>query len=151
MECILEKLTRDLTHKCVEYATSNQLSIDEDWLQSKIKQRIMEKKISFVDPDTCKLTKEQRCTARLWDGGKGTQCTHRRVKDTYCGKHMDMLQRYNVLRFGDIQQQKPPCDLIKQNNELLSWVDPDPLNRLQKVLDQQSRQIIVATPHLILD
>ena len=149
MECILEKLRNDLTQKTHEYAKRTQINLDEEWLQQRITEKLRETKISFYQ-DPCKLSEGERCTARVWNGGKGTQCTHRRLQDSYCGKHRDMLTRYNVLRFGDISEEKPSTDLIKQNGEQLPWIDPDPLNQLQKVVDQQSKKLIYATPHLVL-
>lgn len=149
MECILEKLRRDLTQASLEYAVKKHIDLDKDWLHQRITNKLGETKISFYH-DPCKLSDVERCTARVWNGGKGTQCTHRRMGGSYCGKHRDMIARYNVLRFGDISEEKPSTDLIKQNGEKLSWIDPDPLNQLQKVVDQQSKKLIYATPHLVL-
>ena len=99
MECILEKLSRDLTQASLEYAMEKHIDLDKEWLHQRITNKLSETKILYHDP--CKLSEAERCTARVWNGGKGTQCTHRRIGSSYCGKHRDMIARYNVLRFGD--------------------------------------------------
>ena len=55
---------------------------------------------------------------------------------------------------GDIRDKKPTHDLIKLKNglsEKLYWVDPNPINQLQSVLNQQKRKVILSTPTLIID
>ena len=63
-----------------------------------------------------------------------------------------MLKYDGILRFGDIREEKPIYDLIKQKQgelEELHWLHSDPIQQLQNVLDLQSQKIIYAGPHLI--
>ena len=65
-----------------------------------------------------------------------------------------MLKQEGVLRFGDIREKKPTHDLIKLKNgisEKLDWIEPNPLQQLQNVLDQQSRKVISTTPKLLVN
>ena len=51
MECILEKLRRDLTQASLEYATEKHIDLDKEWLHQRITNKLSETKISFYrDP-----------------------------------------------------------------------------------------------------
>jgi len=148
MECLQLKLKKELFEKCMDYNKD----IDEDWLTDRIKHYVTEYPISFQS-DTCKHPPNERCTARLWKDRTGLQCTHKRKDGRYCIKHNTMLNEHEVLRFGDIREDKPMCDLIKLKNgktERLDWLDPDPLKQLQSVLNQQKRKVILSAPKLIV-
>ena len=65
-----------------------------------------------------------------------------------------MLNEEGVLRFGDIKDDRPSHDLIKKKNniiEKLHWIDSDPLNQLQGVLDMQCKKVVYSAPKLIVN
>ena len=149
MEILQLKMTKDLLKMSLDY--SKETNIDSDWIQDRIKFHMNEHKMSFPEP----RNDESKCNARIWNLGKGEkQCTHKRVEGSYCDKHNRMLKIDGVLRFGDMIDKKPTHDLIKLKNgisEKLNWVDPNPLQQLQIVLDQQSRKVILTTPRLLVN
>lgn len=65
--------------------------------------------------------KKNRCMARLWNDHYGGQCSCSRKKGDYCIKHSNMIQKYGVLRFGRIDEDRPIRDNI--NNNELHWRD----------------------------
>ena len=87
---------------------------------------------------------ETKCQARLWS--KGLQCDHCKADgQEYCNKHLDMIRYYGILRFGDIKDKKPKYDLIKLKEgkkEKLNWIEPNPLIRLENLLDKQQKKMI---------
>ena len=87
---------------------------------------------------------ETKCQARLWS--KGLQCDHSKTEcSDYCNKHQDMIRYYGTLRFGDIKDKKPKYDLIKLKDgkkERLNWIEPNPLIRLENLLDKQQQKMI---------
>jgi hypothetical protein len=87
---------------------------------------------------------ENKCQARLWS--KGLQCDHSKTEcSDYCNKHQDMIRYYGILRFGDIKDKKPKYDLIKLKEckkEKLNWIEPNPLIRLENLLDKQQHKMI---------
>jgi len=158
MDVIQIKMKRDLLKMSLEY--SENLDIDKDefseWIHKRIEHYISEKKMSFdqllID---AKHPLETRCNARLYTNRTGKdQCTHQRMKDsTYCQKHTQMIKREGVLRFGDIGEEIPNYDLIKQKqgiSERIYWEHSDPIQQLQQILDQQKRKVILSTPKLVL-
>ena len=158
MDIIQIKLKRDLLKMSLEYSVD--LDIDKkeftEWINKRIEHYINEKKMSF-DPLLIKSNHplETRCTARLYANRTGKdQCTHKRIKEsTYCQKHLLMLKHQGVLRFGDISEEIPHYDLIKQKQgiiEQIYWEDSDPLQQLQQILNQQKRKVILSTPKLVL-
>ena len=87
---------------------------------------------------------ENKCHARLWS--KGLQCDHNKSEGCqYCNKHEAMIRYYGTLRFGDIKDKKPKYDLIKLKQgkkEKLNWIEPNPLIRLENLLDKQQKKMI---------
>ena len=56
-----------------------------------------------------------------------------------------MIRYYGLLRFGDIKDKKPKYDLVKLKEgkkEKLNWVEPNPLIRLENLLDKQQQKMI---------
>ena len=54
-----------------------------------------------------------------------------------------MVRFYGTLRFGDIREKRPKYDLIKLKEgkkEKLTWIQQDPLLRLQNLLDKQQKK-----------
>ena len=158
MEILYLKLKQDLLQKSLEYYNEGDEGDEGDeeefkeWVTQRIESYISEKKIYFSSTKKCKVRDCERCSARLWDTGE--RCTHKIKEGNYCKKHNTMLEREGVLRFGDIRDKKPTHDLIKLKNghsEKLYWVDPNPINQLQSVLNQQKYKIILSTPKLIVD
>ena len=117
MDIIQLKLKKDLLEKCAEYIKDVDIDKEEftTWITQRIDHHISQKKITFTT-NSCKHCSKDRCTARIWKDNAGVQCTHRRVSITYCKKHETMLQEEGVLRFGDIREPQPTCDLIKLRN-----------------------------------
>jgi len=151
MDILHLKMQRDLLKMSLNYIKD--LDIDKDefniWISRRIDYHIGKNKMTF-DKST---TDETTCTARMWNGGVPKQCTHKRIHGTYCNKHATMISEQSVLRFGDIKDPKPQYDLIKQKNgrkEKLNWIPSDPLDRLQQVLNQQKKKVILAAPKLIV-
>jgi len=132
----------------LDYANETNGDVDSDWIQDRIQFHMNEHKMSFPEL----RNDESKCTARLWQDGR--QCKYTRVEGCYCGKHSIMLKQEGVLRFGDIREKKPTHDLIKLKNgysEKLNWTEPNPLQQLQTMLDQQSRKVILTTPRLLVN
>jgi hypothetical protein len=151
MEILHLKMAKDLVKMSLDYANETNGDVDSEWIQDRIQFHMNEHKMSFPEL----RNDESKCTARLWNLGKGEkQCTHKRVEGPYCDKHNRMLKLDGVLRFGDIRDKKPTHDLIKLKNgysEKLNWTEPNPLQQLQNVLDQQSRKVILTTPRLLVN
>mgnify|MGYP001405105480 CR=1 FL=1 len=155
MELLHEKLKRDLLQKSLEYYNEGDEGDKEEfkeWVTQRIYSYMNNKNISFSFTKECKVRDCERCNARLWDTGE--RCTHKIKEGNYCKKHHEMIKREGLLRFGDIRDKRPTHDLIKLKNghsEKLYWVDPNPLNQLQSVLNQHKRKVILSTPTLIID
>ena len=148
MEILQLKMVKDLLKMSLDYAKEMNVEVDSEWIQDRIKFHMNEHKMSFPEL----RNDESKCTARLWQDGR--QCSSNRVEGCYCGKHDRMLKHEGVLRFGDIREKKPTHDLIKLKNgisEKLDWIEPNPLQQLQNVLDQQSRKVILTTPKLLVN
>jgi len=158
MEVIQIKLKRDLLKMSLECSADLDIDKEEftEWINTRIDYHMNQKKITF-QPLVVKSKHSigSRCKARLYTNRTGKdQCTHQCIKDTpYCLKHTTMLEREKVLRFGDISEEIPQYDLIKQKqgiSERLYWEHSDPIQQLQGVLDLQNRKVIISTPRLIL-
>ena len=149
MEILQLKLKQDLVQLAQEYSKETVVS---KWIEKRIDSYVDETKMSF---DTELQIKDTCCCARLWNKGQGEkQCTHKRITGDYCDKHNRMLKYDTVLRFGDIREERPNYDLIKQTNgqtERLHWTDHNPVSRLQGVLDKQSKKVILVTPTLLVN
>ena len=63
--------------------------------------------------------KINKCHARLWNNGYECQCSNKIIDDNLCKKHINMLEKYKVLRFGYINEPLPRHDLINYNS--LKW------------------------------
>ena len=63
--------------------------------------------------------KKNKCQARLWNNGYECQCSNTITDNLLCKKHINMLEKYNTLRFGYINEPLPRNDLI--NNNSLKW------------------------------
>ena len=148
MEILHLKLKKDLLKLALDYYDKS----DEKWLTDKIDSYMNNKKILFSFNET--RVDPMKCSARIWDNGKGEkQCTHKIKEGCHCKKHHEMIKE-GVLRFGDIRDKKPTHDLIKLKNghsEKLNWVDPNPINQLQSVLNKQRKKVLLSTPKLIID
>jgi hypothetical protein len=146
MDILVLKLKQDCKQALTKYATSN--NYPESEIDSLIE--------SYVNPSLFNFKKKEinpcKCQARKWD--KGEQCTNNKTDDSdYCGTHLGTYLLYGTLRFGDMREPKPKYDLIKLSKgikEKLNWVHPDPLIRLQNVLDKQQKKIIEDTPKSIV-
>lgn len=152
MEILHLKLKKDLLKLALDYNKNKSEEEFKKWVTQRIDSYTSEKKISFSSTKECKVRDCERCNARLWDTGE--RCTHKIKEGNYCKKHNTMLEREGVLRFGDIRDKRPTHDLIKLkdgHSEKLNWVDPNPLDRLQSVLNQQQNKVILSTPKLIID
>ena len=152
MEILHLKLKKDLLKLALDYNKNKSEEEFKKWVTQRIDSYISEKKISFSFTKECKVRDCERCNARLWDTGE--RCTHKIKEGNYCKKHNTMLEREGVLRFGDIRDKRPTHDLIKLKNghsEKLYWVDPNPINQLQSVLNQQQNKVILSTPKLIVN
>lgn len=63
--------------------------------------------------------KTNKCHARLWNNGYACQCSNKIINNNLCKKHINMLKKYEILRFGYINEPLPRYDLI--NNNSLKW------------------------------
>jgi len=143
---IILKLKQDLLKNLTIYCDEN--NFKKDNLQLLINKYVKHELFSFYKPPEINC---EKCHARLWD--KGLQCTHYKKEGDYCNKHNRMIKIDGLLRFGDIREEKPKYDLIKLKDgkrEKLNWINPDPINRLQELLDKHQRKLIQTTPQLIL-
>jgi hypothetical protein len=148
MDILCLKLHDDLTHKLTEYIHDMEYDIPNNL--SDMITEVIDPSL-FIFPQKTEY-RPHMCHARIWD--KGLQCNHASVEGgNYCGRHLDMINYYGILRFGDITDKKPVYDLIKLragHKEKLRWIQPDPIQRLQHLLDKQQLKVIRATPHLIV-
>ena len=149
MEILRIKLQHELTTKLTEYANKKNYENATEIINHMISLKTKKDNLfTFSVPSY----NESACQARLWD--KGTQCSHSKYRDSdYCDKHQDMIRCYGVLRFGDIREKKPIHDLIKLKEgkkERLQWIHPDPMIRLQDLLDKQQKKIIYSSPTLLV-
>ena len=158
MEILQLKMKQDLLKMSLEYTENLDIDKDEftNWITHRIDYYIDKEKISFSrDKDSPENNNKSHCSARVWNGGQGEkQCSHNRVNGTHFVKHEKMLNEEGVLRFGDIRDPRPSHDLIKKKNgtiEKLHWIDPNPIQQIQTVLDQQRRKVILSTPKLIVN
>lgn len=148
MDILLLKLKQELEIELNEYIetkSEGNTTVDiKSIIDEKVKPELFQ--LSINDYDECK------CNARLWD--KGYQCTHTKKSDSdYCDKHNRMIRYEGVLRFGDIREPKPKYDQIKLKNGIkdkLNWIHPDPLIRLQNLLDKHQKKLIEAAPKLVV-
>ena len=162
MDIIKIKMMKDIRSMSDDYMEQLTISnpgiesnVDKDEYSNWIKNRIS----IYIDKKTMSFSKDtdskDKCTARLWNGGQGAkQCTHDKTTDQYCEKHNKMLNCEGVLRFGDMRDPRPSHDLIKKKNnitERLNWVNPDPLNQLQGILDMQCKKVVYCAPRLIVN
>jgi len=167
MEILQLKMKKDLLKMSLDYIDKYDIDETESsetessetesskWINTRIEYHINKLGITFHSIDKSKQSIESRCKARLYTNRTGQdQCTHQCIKDTsYCHKHSTMLEREGVLRFGDICEEIPQYDLIKQKHgisERIYWEHSDPLQQLQQILDLQKRKVILSTPKLIL-
>jgi len=157
MDILRIKFKKDLLQLCLDYGQGRDINSDEfsQWVSKRIDDIISDIDISFESfLSKSKHPLETRCTARLFANKTGKdQCTHRRVKDSYCKKHATMLKNEGILRFGDINEKAPSYDLIKHKQGILEtivWIDDDPLKQLQSILNQQIIKVLSSTPKLIL-
>jgi len=154
MEILHLKLKKDLLKLALDYNKDKSEEEFTEWVTQRIDSYISEKKISFSFTNENRLD-PTKCSARMWNNGTGEkQCTHKISESCHCKKHNTMLEREGLLRFGDIRDKRPTHDLIKLKNgeiEKLHWIDPNPLNRLQSVLNQQERKVVLSTPKLIVN
>jgi hypothetical protein len=163
MDILHKKMANDLVKMSFEYVSQDDRynALDKDWLLSRIQVHMKEHKMSIPELGMCvsKHNPDTRCCARLWKNKTGKdQCTHARMLEDgvgdYCDKHHRMLKLDGVLRFGDIREGKPTHDLIKLNKgicEELHWIEPDPIQQLQHVLNHQSHKVIVTAPRLVVN
>lgn len=63
--------------------------------------------------------KKNICKCRTWSNGYGLQCSNTIKKNDLCKTHNNMLDKYGVLRYGNIDLDKPRHDFI--NGKLLNW------------------------------
>ena len=85
--------------------------------------------------------------------GKKVYSAHAKKNGDYCDKHNRMIKIDGLLRFGDIREERPAYDLIKQQQGdlvRLQWIEPDPMKRLQNLLDKQQQKIINSTSRIYL-
>ena len=166
MDIIKIKMMKDLCSMSDDYMKQLTISnpgiesnVDKDeysnWIKNRISIYIDNKTISFSKDGSRNSRGQHKCTARLWNRGQGAkQCTHDKTTDQYCEKHNKMLHCEGVLRFGDMRDPRPSHDLIKKKNnitERLNWVNPDPLNQLQGILDMQCKKVVYCAPRLIVN
>ncbi len=153
MDILHLKLKKDLLKLALDYNKDKSEEEFKEWVTQKI-DSYMNKKISFSFTNETRVD-PIKCSARVWNEGKGQkQCTHKISDGCYCKKHNTMIEKNGLLRFGDIRDKRPTHDLIKLKNghsEKLYWVDPNPMNQLQSVLNQERKKVILSTPKLIVD
>lgn len=63
--------------------------------------------------------KKNICKCRTWSNGHGLQCSNTIKKNDLCKTHNNMLDKYGVLRYGNIDLPKPRHDFI--NGKVLNW------------------------------
>jgi hypothetical protein len=153
-EVLTIKLKRDLLKASQGYAAELGVELDSDFINEKIQEHTQSISFDFNKPyyKTSKISKEDRCCARIWKSEVDYWCGHRKTRGDYCDKHNQMISEHGVLRFDDIRNPPPKHDLIKLKTgerERLYYTSP-PEKRLQSVLDTQQRKVILATPKLIV-
>tara|TARA_B110000285_G_C15099882_1_gene604358 strand:- start:1248 stop:1688 length:441 start_codon:yes stop_codon:yes gene_type:complete len=138
MDLLCLKLKKDLKSELDVYTKEKGYPVENlgTLIDDAVKPELFHFKIQEYD--------ETKCQARLWS--KGLQCDHSKTEcSDYCNKHQDMIRYYGTLRFGDIKDKKPKYDLIKLKDgekERLNWIEPNPLIRLENLLDKQQQKMI---------
>lgn len=153
MDILCLKLKKDLSEKLKEYSQmmdyTSCVNYDEQYIDDIVEKHVSPEVFQF---NVKQEYDETKCQARLWD--KGLQCNHSKCPDSdYCDKHHNMIRFYGTLRFGDIREKRPKYDLIKLKEgkkEKLTWIQQDPLIRLQNLLDKQQKKIINASSSLVV-
>jgi len=153
MDILCLKLKKDLSEKLKEYSQmmdyTSCVNYDEQYITDIVENHVSPEVFQF---NVKQEYDETKCQARLWD--KGLQCNHSKCPDSeYCDKHHGMVRFYGTLRFGDIREKRPKYDLIKLKEgkkEKLTWIQQDPLIRLQNLLDKQQKKIINASSSLVV-
>lgn len=147
MEALRLKLVEDLTIKLKQYIHEKGINLSEEEIVELINKRVPKEPFDYQRP----TYSEHLCQARIWQ--KGLQCTHAKKNGDYCDKHNRMIKIDGLLRFGDIREERPAYDLIKQQQGdlvRLQWIEPDPMKRLQNLLDKQQQKIINSTSRIYL-
>lgn len=138
MDILCLKLKKDLKEALELYSKEKRYPIEnlDTLIDDVVKPEVFNFNIQEYD--------ETKCQARLWS--KGLQCVHKKAcGEEYCNKHLDMKRYYGVLRFGDIKDKKPKYDLVKLKDgkkEKLNWIEPNPLIRLENLMDKQQQKMI---------
>ena len=63
--------------------------------------------------------KSDKCMARIWLNGYGGQCSHKKSVNDLCSKHKKMLEKYDMLLFNRVDEDKPINDKLK--GHVLPW------------------------------
>ena len=153
MDILCLKLKKELSEKLKEYSQmmdyTSCVNYDEQYIDDIVERSVSPEVFQF---NVKQEYDETKCQARLWD--KGLQCNYSKCSDSdYCDKHHGMVRFYGTLRFGDIREKRPKYDLIKLKEgkkEKLTWIQLDPLIRLQNLLDKQQQKIINASYSLVI-
>ena len=138
MDLLCLKLKKDLKSELDVYTKEKGYPVEnlDTLIDDAVKPELFHFKIQEYD--------ETKCQARLWS--KGLQCDYcKAVGQEYCNTHLDMIRYHGTLRFGDIKDKKPKYDLIKLKDgekERLNWIEPNPLIRLENLLDKQQQKMI---------
>jgi len=110
IEDILKLVSKDFN---IPYADlySRYLGLDIDIISSKLETLTIKKKKPRAPPPP-----EERCMARVWNGGKGDQCKRRHRESEYCTLHQRQASE-NKMKYGRIDGTIPDCFNKKQSQK----------------------------------
>lgn len=57
--------------------------------------------------------KQDRCCARVWNGGYGGQCSRKQKRNELCQKHQDIIIQQGELWLGYITEKRPENPIYK--------------------------------------
>ena len=127
IQCFINSLIKDIKHDLIiELEKLNIDSNDYDkTIDLLIKQKISNFEIEnkynkkYISRNLTNKNKN-KCNARVWNNSYGGQCSNNKYNNRcYCKNHINMINKYGKLRFGDIDDEEPINDLI--NNNKLKW------------------------------
>jgi hypothetical protein len=120
---LLEDICTEMQGEC---------QIDPAIIRKIVSDKIRDKDISFDIPvketKRCIVGDKDRCKARIWDHKRGTRCKSKSKGDGYCGKHLNCIQSYGHLLFGDHDEPRP---IINEKGNVIPWYDDPPLEVLE--------------------
>lgn len=149
MDIIRLKLQSDLISLCDEFIKESNIQITHEQLENMVHEKVKDvnlKSKNHRNKKSLNSIKSRLCIARVWGDQMGGQCRCEKICNNLCNSHQKMMDKYGVLRFGTVLEDKPTYDLIKLNchnkKEKLIWYKEDhPMEKLYNILQSHNNKI----------